>query len=154
MNILIWLLVFQSCCVFAIESSAIKTNKSEIVRPRIFWNALGNFISSIEWLPIEINVPETLSSMVQGVSSMWQSVSSFFSSSSQASQEEPQIDYDLVEQQLPVMGGIEVGGPSVDYEIIDPTYVTPKKKKKQKAKKKKFETFQFDIIDLLTLLIK
>lgn len=35
---------------------------------RFFFNALGNWIESSEWFPVEFNVPDALSSFGQGVS--------------------------------------------------------------------------------------
>lgn len=38
---------------------------------RIFFDALSSFISNSEWFPLELNVPDTISSVADGVSSLW-----------------------------------------------------------------------------------
>lgn len=38
---------------------------------RIFWDSIGNFISTSEWFPLEMNVPDTISTIGQGLNNMW-----------------------------------------------------------------------------------
>lgn len=45
---------------------------------RIFYDQLTSFIMGVEWLPIEINVPDTISSAMNGLGSMWTTLSDYF----------------------------------------------------------------------------
>lgn len=155
MNTLIWLLVFKIC---VIESSVINNKQNIIEQPRIFWNTLGNIISSINWLPFEINIPDTASSVMQGLGSMWETMSLLLSGTMTGMQGS-EIDYDPAEQQIPVSGGIEIGTPSVDYEIIDPGNIEPinkisRKKTNRKViiKHKKYKD-NLGLIDLFILML-
>lgn len=43
---------------------------------RLLWDTVGNFLSTSEFFPLEVNVPDTISSVVDGVSNAWTTVSS------------------------------------------------------------------------------
>lgn len=53
--------------------SSFRKNRHPIVvgEGRIFYDALSSFISSSEWFPLELNVPDTIASVADGVSSLW-----------------------------------------------------------------------------------
>lgn len=57
-------------------------NKNE---PRIFSDPLADFIMNSDWLPIEINVPDTISSAVTGINGMWTSLNEYYQSWSENS---------------------------------------------------------------------
>ncbi len=134
--------MFQS--IFVVNECRLITNKieSDVERPRIFWNALGSMIESVDWLPLEINVPDSISSVAGGIGNVWNGVTSFFSGGGSSSPPSPstQTDYDSVEQenQISTIGATEIGVTSMEYEIIDPEYNPDSKKtlkKKHKLKK-------------------
>jgi hypothetical protein len=142
MQVILFILMFQS--IFVVNECRLITNKieSDVERPRIFWNALGSMIESVDWLPLEINVPDSISSVAGGIGNVWNGVTSFFSGGGSSSPPSPstQTDYDSVEQenQISTIGATEIGVTSMEYEIIDPEYNPDSKKtlkKKHKLKK-------------------
>lgn len=36
--------------------------------PKLFWNGIGQWISGSDWFPIEVNVPDVINNIVNGVS--------------------------------------------------------------------------------------
>lgn len=50
-----------------------RLNRQPIVvgEGRIFFDALSSFISNSEWFPLELNVPDTIATVADGVSSLW-----------------------------------------------------------------------------------
>lgn len=46
---------------------------------RLFWDALGTWIDDSEWFPIEINIPDVIQGIGQGIGSMYNYVSSWAS---------------------------------------------------------------------------
>lgn len=64
--------------------------------PRIFFKQV---VEASGLFPIEINVPDTISAMMSGMSSMYQAVSSYFGGGSEGDSEggEQQVSYDEVD---------------------------------------------------------
>lgn len=44
---------------------------NEEIQGRLFYDALSSFISTSEWFPFELNVPDTISAVASGASSLW-----------------------------------------------------------------------------------
>lgn len=87
MNIYIWLLVY--ICVahrnYLINCHPYNDlNRNDKIQPntnneaRILYDQLEGFIMDSEWLPIEINVPDTISSAMNGISNMWTTMMDYY----------------------------------------------------------------------------
>ena len=74
--------------------------------PRIFFRQM---IEASGLFPIEINVPDTISSMASGMSWMYETVSSYFNSGSQVEEgdqtQQQQVSYDEVNQNRKPING-------------------------------------------------
>lgn len=57
---------------------------SNAIHARVFYDQLTTFIMNVDWLPIEINVPETISGAMNGISSMWTSLNEYYQSWSES----------------------------------------------------------------------
>ena len=44
---------------------------------RIFFNAIGDLVQASGFFPIEVNVPDTVSGMMQGIQGMWSSMMNY-----------------------------------------------------------------------------
>lgn len=68
----IWLFIFAYLhCIDCLLCDN-NTNK-----PRIFYKQLTDYIEEAAWLPIEINVPDTIGAAIEGMNSMWSSFMKF-----------------------------------------------------------------------------
>ncbi|KAG5681555.1 hypothetical protein PVAND_010975 [Polypedilum vanderplanki] len=74
--ILFYTIIFNFLLTFIQSKSIDSENK-----PRIFFAQLAE---STGFFPIEINVPDTISSMMSGLSSMYEAASSFFGSGNES----------------------------------------------------------------------
>lgn len=59
------------------SKNSVRVNEDET--GRLFWNALGTFIDDSEWFPIEINVPDIIKGIGEGIGSMYNYVSTWAS---------------------------------------------------------------------------
>lgn len=79
-----------------VEPKAINQNNALKVEPRIFFRQI---VEASGLFPIEINVPDTISSMMNGINSMW----SYISGNASEDVEEPSVEnmpvYDAVDLQ-------------------------------------------------------
>lgn len=97
--------------LFVVISSAVCGN-AEIVqntsedlnKPRLFFRQM---IEASGLLPIEINVPDTLSSMWSGMNYMYQATSSYFGGGSEGegASDQSQVVYDHVDENLKPING-------------------------------------------------
>lgn len=88
-------IIFIISLVVGCESKVISRTEDE---PRIFFKQM---IEASGLFPLEINVPDTISSMMSGMSSMYQTVSSYFSGSGEegggGGSDQSQVVYDEVD---------------------------------------------------------
>lgn len=114
-----------------LDKNSIET-KSE---PRLFFRQI---IEASGLLPIEINVPDTLSTMWGAMNYMYQTASSYFSGSEEGSgdtSEQSQVVYDHVDESLKPINGKH------------------RKKKVKKLKKKTNDEEELNVFDLLDFLM-
>lgn len=64
-------------------TNRIDTSNS-VAEARVFYDQLTTFIMDVDWLPIEINVPDTISSAMNGINSMWTSLNEYYQSWSES----------------------------------------------------------------------
>lgn len=71
------------------SDNIVSTNRTDVqsntIQARVFYDQLTSFIMDVDWLPIEINVPDTISSAMNGISSMWTSMNEYYQSWSESS---------------------------------------------------------------------
>lgn len=83
-NLLIVLLIIYEARLNAahkiITDNQIKIATNE---PRLYFQQI---LDATGWFPVEINVPDTISSMMSGISSMYDSVSSYFNSGNEGAE--------------------------------------------------------------------
>lgn len=64
------------CFLSSIRSMPLNSNSSN--QGRLYFDAVGNWIMDTEWLPIEVNVPDTISGMFSGIQNAWTSTMGYF----------------------------------------------------------------------------
>lgn len=79
MQVNVWCILLATLFVTA-ETRAVShsINRDVVGEPRLFVGQIVGFMTSMGWLPIEINVPDMVGSMVGGMMSMYEMMSSFF----------------------------------------------------------------------------
>lgn len=79
MQVNVWCILLATLFVTA-ETRAVSNNinRDVVGEPRLFFGQIVGFMTSMGWLPIEINVPDMVGSMVGGMMSMYEMMSSFF----------------------------------------------------------------------------
>lgn len=88
MSVLICLLIFCFVCYDSNAFSFVPPNRAKVNaeqrehvnEPRVFYKQLSNMIEETAWLPIEINVPDTIGIAVEGLSGMWSMFMDFYNS--------------------------------------------------------------------------
>lgn len=70
-------IVLVVCLLKTIQSNPLNTN-SDSNQGRLYFDAVSNWIMETEWLPIELNVPDTISGMISGIQNAWTSTMGFF----------------------------------------------------------------------------
>lgn len=115
-------LLFAVICLASIQTELVesKSIQNEEGEPRIFFRQV---LDATGFFPIEINVPDTISSMMSGIGAMYDTVSGYFGSGDNEGQSQPE------EQTQQVIH---------DENNIN-SKMTQKKKKVKKSKKKKTE---------------
>lgn len=49
--------------------------RREVSEGRLLWDALGNIITTSEYFPLELNVPDTIGAVAAGINGAWMAVS-------------------------------------------------------------------------------
>ena len=70
--------VIFNCFISCARIKSIESDSDE--KGRIFWDAVSDAIEASNWLPIEVNIPDTIMSAVQGVGSVWSNLMGYFTS--------------------------------------------------------------------------
>ena len=79
MQVNVWYILLATLFVTVETRAEANNNYKEVVaEPRLFFGQIVGFMTSMGWLPIEINVPDMVGSMVGGMMSMYEMMSSFF----------------------------------------------------------------------------
>lgn len=77
MTVVLFKVVLIVCFLKTIRSIPLNPNYSSN-QGRFYFDAVTNWIMDTEWLPIEINVPDTFSSMFSGIQNAWTSTMGYF----------------------------------------------------------------------------
>lgn len=79
MQVNVWCILLATLFVTA-ETRTVSNNinKEVVGEPRLFFGQIVGFMTSMGWLPIEVNVPDMIGSMIGGMMSMYEMMSSFF----------------------------------------------------------------------------
>lgn len=64
--------LFIVCFLKTILSTPLNVNSSTN-QGRLYFDAVSNWIMETEWLPIEVNVPDTIWGMISGIQYTWTS---------------------------------------------------------------------------------
>lgn len=115
MKLLFVIIYLASIQLEFVESKSIRN----VEEPRIFFRQI---LDATGFFPIEINVPDTVSSMMSGLSSMYDTVSGYFGSGDSEGQSQPE---EQTQQQI-----------IHDENSVD-SKMTQRKKKVKKFKKKR-----------------
>lgn len=131
---LLLLLSFYGVLSKNVDPAFVNNNIGFIVKdePRIFFRQL---IEASGLFPIEINVPDTISSMANGMSWMYESVSSYFNGGQGEEGDQGQ------EQQV------------LNDEVNLNSQLDNGRRRKKKVKRVKTSTDEYDIFDLISLII-
>lgn len=78
MTVSVLKVVLIVCLLKTIRSIPINPNTSDQDQGRLYFDAVTNWIMESEWLPIEVNVPDTISGMISGVQNAWTSTMGYF----------------------------------------------------------------------------
>lgn len=76
MNFLLIKVVLIVCLFKTIRSIPLNANGSS--DGRIYFDAVTNWIMDTEWLPVEVNVPDTISGMIGGMQNAWTATMGYF----------------------------------------------------------------------------
>lgn len=52
-----------------------RPHQREVSEGRFLWDALGNIITTSEYFPLELNVPDTIGAVAAGINGAWMAVS-------------------------------------------------------------------------------
>lgn len=69
-------LVLIFCLLKTIRSIPLNLNNSN--EGRVYFDAVTNWIMETDWLPIEVNVPDTIMGMINGLQNAWTSTMGYF----------------------------------------------------------------------------
>ena len=69
-------IVLFICLLKTIQSKPLNANNPN--QERLYFDVVGSWIMDTDWLPIEVNVPDTISSVISGMQSAWSSTMGFF----------------------------------------------------------------------------
>lgn len=79
MQVNVWCILLVTLFVTIEARAEIENiNKDVVGEPRLFFGQIVGFMTSMGWLPIEINVPDMVGAMVGGMMSMYEMMSSAF----------------------------------------------------------------------------
>ncbi|CAO1411024.1 unnamed protein product [Diamesa tonsa] len=79
MQVNVWCILLATLFVTAETRAVSNNNNKEVVgEPRLFFGQIVGFMTSMGWLPIEVNVPDMIGSMMSGMMSMYEMMSSYF----------------------------------------------------------------------------
>lgn len=113
-------LLFVIICLASIQLEFVESKSiRNVEEPRIFFRQI---LDATGFFPIEINVPDTVSSMMSGLSSMYDTVSGYFGSGDSEGQSQPE---EQTQQQI------------IHDENSVNSKMTQRKKKVKKFKKKR-----------------
>ncbi|CAO1413330.1 unnamed protein product [Diamesa serratosioi] len=134
MQVNVWCILLATLLV-AVESKVIinnnnnnNNNNKEVVveEPRLFFGQIVGFMTTMGWLPIELNVPDMIGTMVGGMMTMYDMMSSYFGG--EGGDEAAPAAMDTIQDQ-------EIIYDEVNFNSR-PDLNTRKKKKNNKSKRK------------------
>lgn len=76
MTVALLKVVLIVCLLKTVRSIPLNSDTSN--QGRLYFDAVTNWIMDTEWLPIEVNVPDTISGMISGVQNAWTSTMGYF----------------------------------------------------------------------------
>ncbi len=71
-------IVLILCLLQSIRSIPLNASNNSSNEARLYFDAVTNWIMETEWLPIEVNVPDTISGMISGIQNAWTSTMGYF----------------------------------------------------------------------------
>lgn len=78
MQVHVWCILFATLLVIVQTKSITNNNKEVVGESRLFVGQIVGFMTTMGWLPIEINVPDMVGAMVGGMMTIYEMMSSMF----------------------------------------------------------------------------